>query len=264
MQDLRISLVQPNPEWHEVNKNLAYLSDMMAKLENETDVIVLPEMFTTGFTNESSEMAEKMNGTTHQWMQSQAERLNSVVCGSIIIEDRGNFYNRFLWVEPNGKTIHYDKRHLFRMAHENNYYSAGADQIIIDYKGWKIRPLVCYDLRFPVWARNKVKDHQFDYDILLYVANWPMARIQVWDTLLKARGIENYAYSIGVNRVGEDQNGIVYDGHSAVYGPRGEEFKFLNDLEQIHTVTLKKALLDDFREQIPIYLDADNFDLSTN
>ncbi|RLD19484.1 MAG: amidohydrolase [Bacteroidetes bacterium] len=234
----------------------------MAQVENTTDVIVLPEMFTTGFTNSSSEMAEKMAGKTHQWMQSQAQKLNSVVCGSIIIDVDGEYYNRFLWVEPDGNTIHYDKRHLFRMANENNYYAAGNNQININYKGWKIRPLVCYDLRFPVWARNTVNKNQFDYDILLYVANWPQARVSVWDTLLKARAMENYAYSIGVNRVGKDENGIVYNGHSAVYGPKGEEFCMLEDAEQVSTIKLEKQPLDDFREKIPIYLDADNFDLN--
>ena len=264
MQDLRISLVQPNPAWHKVEENLEHLSTLISVLENVTDIIVLPEMFTTGFTNKSSEMAEQMHGKTHTWMQTQALKLNSVVCGSIIIEADGKYYNRFLWVESDGDTIHYDKRHLFRMANENDFYSGGNELISIEYKGWKIRPLICYDLRFPVWARNVVKEGEFAYDILLYVANWPQARVLVWDTLLKARAMENYAYSIGVNRIGEDENSIIYNGHSAIYGPKGEEFGILKDTEQILSIKLTKQSLDDFRNKIPIYLDADSFDLRSD
>jgi omega-amidase len=262
MQDLKITLVQPKPKWQEVDKNLAYYSSMLSSQDLKTDIIILPEMFTTGFTMESKTMAEEMNGKTHRWMQEQALRLNSVICGSVIIEDNNNFYNRFLWVETNGETMLYDKKHLFRMADENSFYAAGDNQIIINYHGWKIRPLICYDLRFPVWSRNKVSETDFDYDILLFVANWPKARITAWDTLLRARAIENFTYCIGVNRVGIDQNKIAYNGHSAIYDPKGEKVSYLDEGEQIITTTIGKRTLDHYRKKFPAYLDADNFEIT--
>jgi len=264
MQDLRVTLVQPNPVWHEIDENLKYISSLLSKKDLDTDVIILPEMFSTGFTMKSEKMAEPMNGRTHNWMQSQASLHDSVICGSTIIKENGNYYNRFLWVEPDGKTINYDKRHLFRMADENNHYSAGTSQVVIHYKGWKICPLVCYDLRFPIWARNFITDKEFSYDVLLYVANWPQARVLTWDTLLRARAMENYAYCIGVNRVGEDEKGIQYNGHSAVYDSKGDDHCFLDNSEQIYSLTLKKSHLESYREKFPSFLDADNFELKNN
>jgi len=262
MQDLRITLVQPNPQWLKVDENLENYTSLLDVSELATDIIILPEMFTTGFTMESSKVAEPMHGRTHSWMQEQAQKHNSVICGSIIIEEQGEYYNRFLWVEPEGATIIYDKRHLFRMANENDFYSAGKQLVDISYKGWRIRPQVCYDIRFPVWARNSVTDGEFDYDILLYVANWPQARILAWDTLLLARAMENSSFSIGVNRVGEDENGIIYNGHSAVYDSRGINYCFLEDTEQVFTIKLEKSLLEKYRKQFPAILDADDFNLN--
>ena len=261
MQDLRLTLVQPILAWHEIEENLAHFSSLFTSANLATDIIVLPEMFTTGFTMESSKVAEQMYGRTHTWMQEQALQQNAVVCGSTVIEDEGNYYNRFLWVEPDGQTFFYDKRHLFRMADENKFYAEGTELITINYKGWKLRPLICYDLRFPVWARNSVIDDEFAYDILLYVANWPQARITVWTTLLQARALENYAYCLGVNRVGEDEKGIIYNGQSMVFDPKGHNLGNLKDTEGTQTVTLKYDELAIFRKRFPAFLDADGFDL---
>jgi omega-amidase len=264
MQDLRLTLVQPTLAWHEIEENLAHFSSLFESADLETDVIVLPEMFTTGFTMESSKVAEQMNGRTHTWMQEQALRHNAVICGSIVIEDEGNYYNRFLWVEPGGQTVFYNKRHLFRMADENKFYAQGTELITINYKGWKLRPLVCYDLRFPVWARNSVKDDEFAYDILIYVANWPQVRVSVWSTLLHARALENYAYCIGVNRVGEDEKGINYNGQSMAFNPKGNKLCNLENVEIMQTVKLNYDTLDKYRKQFPVFLDADNFDLKND
>jgi len=261
MQDLRLTLVQPILEWHQIEKNLAHFSSLLASPTLDTDVIVLPEMFTTGFTMESSKVAEQMYGRTHTWMQEQALKHSSVICGSIIIEDDGKYYNRFLWVEADGQTTFYDKRHLFRMADENKFYTGGAELITINYKGWKLRPLICYDLRFPVWARNSVKDDEFAYDILLYVANWPQARTLVWTTLLQARAFENHAYCLGVNRVGEDEKGIIYNGQSMALDPKGNILGNLENNEGTQTVTLKYDELVTYRKRFPAFLDADSFEL---
>jgi omega-amidase len=261
MQDLKVTLVQPSPIWQNIDENLASYSSMLGAHALKTDIIVLPEMFTTGFTMESEKMAEKMHGKTHRWMQEQALKLNSAICGSVIIYDNNNFYNRFLWVESDGKTIHYDKKHLFRMADENNFYAAGNKQVIINYQGWKIRPLVCYDLRFPIWSRNKVSEKEFNYDMLLFVANWPQARVLAWNTLLRARAIENFAYCLGVNRVGMDEKDVVYNGQSVIYGPKGEDICLLGEKEDIRTTTLEKASLDDYRQKFPGYMDADEFEI---
>ncbi len=261
MQDLTITLVQPQPAWHQIEKNLTYFSGLLASLHQPTDVVVLPEMFTTGFTMDSARVAEKMTGRTHTWMQAQAARLKAAVCGSIVIKENGHYYNRFLWVTANGETRHYDKRHLFRMAGEHDHYRAGSKVITLAYKGWRLRPMVCYDLRFPVWARNQTESDRLAYDLLLYVANWPAARVNAWDALLRARAIENLAYCAGVNRVGEDEKSIVYNGHSALYGPKGEKLCFMEENDTIATITLSKTNLEAFRKQFPAYLDADNFNL---
>ena len=218
-------------------------------------------MFTTGFTMESAKVAEPMQGRTHSWMQEQAMKLDAVISGSIIIEEKGNYFNRFLWVEANGNTTHYDKRHLFRMADENNFYTQGKQLVDIKYKGWKLRPLICYDLRFPVWARNSAKDDGFAYDILLFVANWPQARIAAWTSLLQARAIENYAYCLGVNRVGEDEKGIIYNGQSVAFDPKGNKLYSLKNAEIIQTVVLNYEELAEYRQKFPVFLDADNYEV---
>lgn len=259
MQDLKVTLIQTNPLWHDSEANMNRFAQILPK--EQSDIIMLPEMFTTGFTMASEAMAEKMHGPAHQWMKIQASRTGAALCGSIIIEEGGKFFNRLLWVEPDGKTLYYDKRHLFRMAEEHNYFSEGNNELIVNYKGWKIKPLICYDLRFPVWARNKVDGDVMAYDLLIFVANWPQARISAWDTLLKARAIENSSYTIGVNRTGKDEKEIVYNGHSGVYGPRGDQLYFADSKESVDTITLSYDTLVEYRKKFPSHLDAESFDI---
>ena len=259
MQDLKITLIQPDTVWHNVQENLNQLEAILPV--NHSDIILLPETFTTGFTMHSEAMAEKMNGRTHNWMIEQAKRTGSAIGGSAIIEEDGLYFNRFLWVEPDGKTLFYDKRHLFRMAGENEHYKEGESLLLINYKGWNIKPMICYDLRFPVWSRNTTSENQLEYDMLVYVANWPQPRLTAWDALLRARAIENSAYSIGVSRVGHDEEGVDYDGHSSVYGPRGEQLYFSEGKESADTITLSYDELIEYRKKFPSHLDADSFDI---
>jgi predicted amidohydrolase len=254
MDNLSVHLLQTNLHWENPTANLAMLEEKMEEISPPTDLIVLPEMFTTGFTMNASAFAEPMNLTTCKWLQQQAKKKNAVVTGSCIIKEKEQFFNRLLWVEPNGKIDFYDKKHLFRMAGEHEVYTQGNKRIIKNIKGWNIFPLICYDLRFPVWSRNV----HLAYDVILYVANWPNPRLNAWDILLQARAIENQAYSIGVNRVGTDAKGNEYNGNSAVYDFKGNTLiKIENGEEKIAHIILEKAPLNDFREKFPIYLDAD-------
>lgn len=256
---LHIALLQSDLHWENITANLAMFEEKISQITADVDLIVLPEMFSTGFTMNAATLAEPMNLTTYKWLQQQAKKMQAVVVGSCIIKEQGNFYNRLLWVEPNGNVDFYDKRHLFRLAGENQVYSAGNKKIIKKIKEWNICPLICYDLRFPVWSRNK----NLEYDVLLYIANWPNPRLNAWDTLLQARAIENLAFSVGVNRVGKDAKGNEYDGNSAVYDFKGQTLlKITNGQEATEIVSLQKAPLDEFREKFAVYLDADSFSLS--
>ncbi len=256
MQNLRISLVQTPLDWQQPSANRERLTSLLAPLEGQTDLIVLPEMFTTGFTMSPDEVAEPLSGPTLVWMQQQARSLGAAICGSVVIEDQG-YRNRLLFVTPEGEVHHYDKRHLFRMANEHEHYAAGERRSIIEYKGWRILPQVCYDLRFPVWCRNRD-----DYDLLLCVANWPAPRRHPWRALLLARAIENQCYVAGVNRVGVDGKGLEYSGDSLLVdfkgqalldGPAGEPF--------IKTGLLNGEDLQQFRRNFPAWQDADDFTL---
>ena len=213
---IKISIIQSDIVWEDVNENLKRFSQKVSDLEDKTDIIVLPEMFTTGFSMKSKELAETMEGKTVSWLKDYSKKVNALIIASLIISENGEFYNRLICAFPDGKIEHYNKRHLFRMANENNYYSQGTKKLIIEYKGWRIRPLICYDLRFPVWSRNKN-----DYDLLVYIANWPERRNESWKTLLKARAIENQAFLVGVNRIGKDKNNVIYSGDSALISPQG-------------------------------------------
>lgn len=257
--DLKIALVQTDLFWKDKFANLAMLEEKIFNMDSDVDVVVLPEMFSTGFTMDAEEVAEPMNLFSTKWMKQMASQMQAVICGSVVIKERSNFYNRFLWVEPQGKVLTYDKRHLFRMADEDKHYSAGQSTLIIDYKGWKILPQVCYDLRFPVWSRNKITHKSLEYDVILYVASWPKPRIAAWDILLQARAIENLSYSIGVNRVGQDGNAIPYSGHSAVYDFKGQPLVFNQDEECILFCDLKYQPLMEFRAKFPAWMDADAF-----
>ncbi|MEB2785772.1 amidohydrolase [Algoriphagus persicinus] len=258
---LSIALLQTQLYWKDKVANLAMLEEKLWEIEKVVDLIILPEMFPTGFSMDAAELAEPMNLTVCKWMQQMAAQKNATITGSVIIQVDGNYFNRLLWVSPDGMIQHYDKRHLFRMADEDKSFSAGDRLPIFELKGWKICPQVCYDLRFPIWCRNRMIDGQLAYDLIFYIASWPAARVSAWDALLPARAIENLAYSIGVNRVAEDGNGIEYNGHSAAYDFKGHSLAFLGDEEKVSIVTLDKAALDSYREKFPAWMDSDNFSI---
>ena len=219
-EKLRITGIQAELTWENPDENRARLAALMSAAP-ASDLYVLPEMFTTGFTMNPEAHAEPFPGPSTGWMQEQAARFNAAIVGSISTRVDGQFFNRLIWVDASGRTEWYDKAHLFSLAGEEKHYSPGTRRAIIEYRGWKILPLICYDLRFPEWARNTWRETHCDYDLLLYVANWPDRRIDAWDALLRARAIENQAFVCGVNRVGVDGNGVMHSGHSAIYQPDG-------------------------------------------
>jgi len=255
-EELNICLLQCDLHWEDAEGNRNQIADYLAAVEG-VDIIILPEMFSTGFSVESTHLAETMEGETVAWMKSISHKKNSVLCGSMMINENGNVYNRLLWVEPNGFIQHYDKRHLFSLIDEQKYFTAGTERLIIEYKGWKICPLICYDLRFPVFSRNDV-----NYDLCFYVANWPDKRIAAWDTLLKARAIENQTYVIGLNRVGIDGYKAEYSGHSQVIDPKGDIIASAPENEiGLVELTLSKSHLETLRERLPFLDDRDQFEL---
>jgi len=261
MQDLRISVIQTALHWESVDANLAMLEEKIWKIQKETDLIVLPEMFNAGFSMNTA-LAEPMNSKTCRWMKQQAAQTQAAIVGSFMVNEGGKFYNRLVFMKPDGTSEHYDKRHLFRMSDEGSKLQAGTKKVIINYKGWNILPLVCYDLRFPVWSRNRFdKEGKAEYDLMICVANWPTPRFRAWDTLLQARAIENLCYVAGVNRVGKDGNGLEYSGNSAVIEPKGDYLFFRQDWEKIGTTTLSAKNLLDYREKFPAGLDADDFEI---
>lgn len=261
MSTLKVTLIQTDLVWHDPAANRRRLQERFAGLDGRTDLIVLPEMFTTGFTMDASSVAEVADGPTVAWMREQAARLGSVITGSIATRQGENYFNRLVWMRPDGTHESYDKRHLFRMAHEHDHYSSGAKRVVVELKGWKVLPLVCYDLRFPVWSRNRAEDA---YDVLLYVANWPERRRYAWQTLIKARAIENLSYCIGVNRVGKDGNDVNYSGDSAAVDFLGQPMTPPSEQEFVNSVTLDKAALEGFRSKFPAHLDADEFHLNVD
>ncbi|MFT4740777.1 MAG: omega-amidase [Marivirga sp.] len=261
MQDLKVSLVQTDLYWEDKGANMAQLEEKIFGIEEQTDLIVLPEMFNTGFTMDAERLAEPMNLHTFKWMHQMAAQKKAVVVGSYIVQASGKYFNRLIWMRPDGSFEFYDKRHLFRMAEEHQHFDMGMQTIIVELNGWKINPLVCYDLRFPVWSRNQNNPEGLKYDLLLYVANWPAARVNAWDTLLEARAIENLAYSIGVNRIGEDGHGVAFNGHSAAYSFKGEKLIDMGVSAQVKTVTLSSEDLLSGRQKFPAHLDADRFEL---
>ncbi|REG78339.1 amidohydrolase [Algoriphagus antarcticus] len=258
---LTIALVQTPLYWKDKVANMAMLEEKLWEIEKGVDLIILPEMFPTGFSMDAAELAEPMNLNVCKWMKQMAAQKKATITGSAIIQVDGNYYNRLLWVSPDGMIQHYDKRHLFRMADEDQSFSAGNRLPIFELNGWKICPQVCYDLRFPIWSRNRMVDGQLGYDLIFYVASWPAARVSAWDALLPARAIENLAYSIGVNRVAEDGNGVLYNGHSAAYDFKGNQLVFLGEIEKITVLTLEAQELDSYREKFPSWMDSDNFSI---
>jgi predicted amidohydrolase len=264
MQDLHISLIQSDIHWHKVEANLASFEEKIWHAE-KSDIILLPEMFNTGFSMEARPYAEKMNGKTFKWMRNMAEQSRAVIIGSYMISDGPDYYNRLIFMRPSGEFAMYNKRHLFRMTGEDQHFSPGKEIVINTVEGWNINALICYDLRFPVWSRNKLnsENQTLLYDLLIYIANWPAARISAWDILLKARAVENTCYVVGLNRVGEDGTGIVYNGHSNVVSPKGRTFENCREDEFIQSYTLSAKELVSYREKFPAHLDSDSFEIET-
>ena len=262
MSTLHFSLIQTSLFWEDKGANLDQLSQKINAIDQPTEIIVLPEMFSTGFSMQPKKLAENMDGPTVDWMRRTAAAKRAILAGSIIIEEGGQYLNRFIWMLPNGELGYYDKRHLFGFAGEDQKYSAGNKRLIASVKGWKINLQVCYDLRFPVWARQNIANvGEEEYDVLLYVANWPEKRSHAWKTLLTARAIENQCFTIGVNRVGLDGNNIAHSGDSMVVGPLGEVLYHCAYEEDVFHISLQKEELVKTRQQFPFLKDADDFSI---
>ena len=258
MESIRISIIQTDIVWENKQENLRLLHEKLQSLRGITEIVVLPEMFSTGFSMQSKILAEPNSGETITTLKQWAAKFQLAICGSYIATENEQFYNRAFFLTPEGEEFYYDKRHLFRMGRETEHFSAGDKRVIIPYHGWNICLLVCYDLRFPVWSRNVGNE----YDLLIYVANWPIPRRLVWDTLLRARALENQCYVCGVNRVGIDGYQLTYNGGSKVYSAFGEEIgSFPDEKEGIATVSLNLNTLNQFREKFPVWKDADEFHL---
>ena len=267
MSTLTVTGIQTYLNWEQKETNLQMLEQKIAALKEKTEVVVLPEMFSTGFSMKPEVLAEKMNGPTVQWMKRIAAERSIILTGSLIIEDEGEYYNRLLWVLPNGQVGFYDKRHLFAYADEHNHFSSGDKRFIASVKGWKVNLLICYDLRFPVWSRQRPSGEpnsdeiDLEYDLLIYVANWPERRNHAWKTLLQARAIENQCYVIGVNRVGSDGNENYHSGDSMVVNPMGEILYTNANEEDVFTFTLEKEKLNEIRKKLPFWKDSDQFEI---
>lgn len=256
-KELKVALIQADLAWENPIKNREQFTEKIEQISGSINLIILPEMFTSGFTMNAEKVAETMHGETVNWMKNMAAKKNAAIIGSLVITENNKYYNRALFVEPTGKITIYNKRHAFTLVGEEKTYTEGGEKIIIDYKGWKICPLICYDLRFPVWARNTE-----DYDVLIYVANWPKPRVSAWDALLKARAIENMTYCIGVNRVGVDGVNSEYSGHSAVYDVLGNlKSTFKPHEEGIQIITLEKRHIEAYRNKLKFLNDRDSFSI---
>lgn len=256
MESLRVSLIQASLNWELKEDNLRAFTNKITPLRGNTDLVVLPEMFTTGFSMNAEALAEPMEGETLEWLKEQAQLLDAAITGSYIVEDNGAYFNRLLFVFPDGSYHHYDKRHLFTLAKEHHTYQAGQDKLIVEWKGWKICPLICYDLRFPVWSRNSE-----DYDLLIYVANWPETRAEHWKTLLKARAIENQCFTIGVNRVGKDENGLAYSGDTTLLDYYGKVIHQCSTVESTFTTALSKSALKHYQSKLNFLPDRDSYEI---
>ena len=256
MQPLTVSMIQTSTHWHDPAANREMFNNWLNQVPDEADLVLLPEMFTTGFTMDSEAVAESMQGETVAWLTEQAVTRAKALCGSVVIAVDGEYFNRLICAKPDGELVTYDKRHRFRMAGEHEHYQAGDAKIVFEVAGWRVCPMVCYDLRFPVWFRNRG-----DYDVLLCVANWPAARRAAWTSLLRARAIENQCYIVGVNIVGVDGNSVRYAGDSAVFSPEGESLMDARDAKGVFTVTLDGEMLAEHRKQFPAWQDADAFRL---
>ena len=258
MEPLRITMVQTSLHWENRDANLEQFSRLLVGLEGQTDLVVLPEMFTTGFSMAPEKLAERMDGPTMEWLMDQAGRLGAVVTGSVIVEENGAYFNRLIWMRPDGTFDSYDKRHLFGLAGEHLCYRGGTRRLVAEWKGWRICPLICYDLRFPVWSRNEAGN---PYDLLIYVANFPARRSVAWKNLLVARAIENQAYVVGVNRIGTDGNGHDHSGDSSLLDYEGNLLFRLSHQRGVFTTPLDPLGLQEFRKKFPFLADQDKFSL---
>lgn len=256
MNNLRVTMVQTRLHWEDIPANLQQFDEKLAPLAHQTDLVILPEMFTTGFSMNAAPLAEPMDGKTMQWLRAKAAALNAVVTGSFIAEEEGAYYNRLVWMRPDGSYETYDKSHLFTFADENRHYTPGKRRLVVDLHGWKILPLICYDLRFPVWSRNVE-----GYDLLIYVANFPELRRFAWTSLLTARAVENLAYTIGINRVGTDGNDISYSGDSTLLDFSGQTLYHVSHVENIFTATISYKAQQAFRQRFTFLNDRDSFTL---
>jgi omega-amidase len=254
----RVTLAQQPLAWQDAAANRAHFAGLLAPLRGATDLVVLPEMFTSGFTMNPGQFAEPTDGETRAWLLAQARALDAAVGGSVAVDDRGRFYNRFMLATPDGDLHTYDKRHLFRMGGEHRHYASGGHALIVEFRGLRLCPLVCYDLRFPVWSRRRP---ELDYDLVIYAANWPAARRHAWAALLRARAIENQAYCVGVNRVGDDGAGVAHVGDSVVLDFLGMPLLELGAEPRIATVSIDAQAVREWRDKFPAHLDADAFSL---
>lgn len=254
MQDLIVKCVQTSLKWQDKEANIKHLEALLHSNQEAADLIVLPEMFTTGFSMDAERLAEPMDGPTVRWMYDQCHLYNAAICGSVIIREDGRYFNRFLWVDPDGRLYQYDKRHLFSLLDEQSHYTPGTEHALIEFKGWKIQPFVCYDLRFPVWCRNTM-----GADLQLFVANWPERRSEHWKALLRTRAIENQCYVAGVNRIGPDSNDVPHTGDSGVYDYYGRELVTVHNAEAVFLERLDMAGLLECRKKFPFLEDRDQF-----
>jgi omega-amidase len=261
MSNLTITTIQTALHWEDKAANLAMFESKIDSIKDKTEIVVLPEMFSTGFSMKPEMLAETMDGPTIEWMKRIAMSKKIILTGSIIAKDGDDYFNRLVWMLPNGQYGIYDKRHRFAFAGEDQHYTAGSKRLIASVKGWKINLLVCYDLRFPVWARQQSTGNGPEYDLMIYVANWPERRSHAWKTLLQARAIENQSYVVGVNRVGNDGNNISHSGDSMITDPLGEVLYQKKGEEDIFTITLDKEHLNTVREKFPFWKDADEFNI---
>ncbi len=258
MSSLTVTLIQSDMHWEDKAANISMFTDKINSIEEKTEIIILPEMFTTGFSMQPEKFAEEMNGQTLQWLKNVSAQKKAIITGSFIIKEKGQYFNRLIWMLPDGNLGLYDKRHLFAYADEEKHYVAGSKRLIASVKGWRINLQICYDLRFPVWSRQQIKDEP-EFDVLVYVANWPERRSNAWKTLLQARAIENQCYVIGVNRVGMDGKENYHSGDSMVVSPLGDLLYHNYNEEHIATITLHKHELDTVRTKLPFWKDADPF-----
>jgi predicted amidohydrolase len=261
MSTLTITGIQTALHWEDPVANLKMFEEKINNISGKTEIVVLPEMFNTGFSMNPKRLAETMEGDTVQWMKRTAAQKKIILIGSVIIEEQGKYFNRLIWILPNGQCGVYDKRHLFAYAGEDNEFTHGTKRLIASVKGWRVNLLVCYDLRFPVWARQQTQEDEPEFDLLIYVANWPERRIHAWKTLLHARAIENQCYVVGVNRTGHDGNNIYHSGDSMVVDPMGEIIYTKAHEEDVFTVTLHKDKLEEIRTKLPFWKDGDLFSI---